>query len=133
MSHSVQIKTAGTAVTVEAGETVLDAALAAGIAYPHSCQAGRCGACKSRLVDGEIEMLPQTRFSLSEEERDAGLVLACRALPRSDCTIAWLGDDEELAAHTVRKMTCTVEELEDLTHDIKRVRQRINGEEHFKP
>ncbi len=127
MSHSVQIKTAGTAVTVEAEETVLDAALAAGIAYPHSCRAGRCGACKSRLVDGEIEMLPHTRFSLTEEERDAGLVLACRAMPRSDCTIAWLGDVEELAAHPLQKLHCVVADLDNVTHDIKRVRLRVES------
>ncbi|PMR66944.1 NADH:ubiquinone reductase (Na(+)-transporting) subunit F [Halomonas heilongjiangensis] len=127
MSHDVQITTAGKAITVEDGDTILDAALAAGIAYPHSCQAGRCGACKSRLVEGEVEMLPHTRFSLSEEERDAGLVLACRAMPRSDCTIAWLGDDEELAAHPLQKLDCVVVELDDVTHDIKRVRLQVES------
>jgi CDP-4-dehydro-6-deoxyglucose reductase/ferredoxin-NAD(P)+ reductase (naphthalene dioxygenase ferredoxin-specific) len=127
MNHSVQIKTAGTAVTVEKGETVLDAAIAAGIAYPHSCRAGRCGACKSRLVEGEVEMLPHTRFSLTEEERNAGLVLACCAMPRSDCTIAWLGDDEELATHPRQKLHCVVAEIDDVTHDIKRVRLGVES------
>ncbi|MFC6673430.1 NADH:ubiquinone reductase (Na(+)-transporting) subunit F [Marinobacterium aestuariivivens] len=127
MKHSVQIKTAGTTVTVEQGDTVLDAAIAAGVAYPHSCRTGRCGACKSRLVEGEVEMRPHTRFSLTEEERDAGLVLACCAMPRSDCTIAWLGEDEEVATHPLQQLHCVVAELDDVTHDIKRVRLRVEG------
>ncbi|MGR4067410.1 2Fe-2S iron-sulfur cluster-binding protein [Billgrantia sp. C5P2] len=129
MSHDVTITTAGKRVTVENGDTLLDAAMAAGIDYPHSCRAGRCGACKSRLVEGEVELLPHTRFSLSDEERDAGLILACRALPRRDCTVAWLLDDEARAAHPVRKVYGTVVALDDLTHDIKRVRLHLeNGE-----
>jgi naphthalene 1,2-dioxygenase ferredoxin reductase component len=129
MRHDVQIATAGQTVTVEDGDTILDAAMAAGIAYPHSCRAGRCGACKSRLVEGEVELLPHTRFSLSDEERDAGLVLACRALPRSNCTITWLGDDDALAAHPPRKVSGTVVALDDLTHDIKGVRLRLDDGE----
>lgn len=129
MSHDVQITTAGKAITVEDGDTLLDAAMAAGIDYPHSCRAGRCGACKSRLVEGEVEMLPHTRFSLTDEERDAGLILACCALPRRDCTVAWLLDDEERAAHPVRKVHGTVVALDDLTHDIKRVRLRLEDGE----
>lgn len=125
MSHDVTITTAGKRVTVENGDTLLDAAMAAGIDYPHSCRAGRCGACKSRLVEGEVELLPHTRFSLSDEERDAGLILACRALPRRDCTVAWLLDDDARAAHPVRKVEGTVVALDDLTHDIKRIRLRL--------
>ncbi|GGY01403.1 oxidoreductase [Litchfieldella qijiaojingensis] len=132
MSHDVQITTAGKTVTVKDGDTILDAAMMAGISYPHSCRAGRCGACKSRLVEGEVELLPHTRFSLTDEERDAGLVLACRAMPLSDCTISWLRDDEALAtAHPVRKVSCTVVELDDLTHDIKQVRLRVENGEPF--
>lgn len=131
MGHDVKITTAGKTVRVENGDTILDAAMAAGIAYPHSCSAGRCGACKSRLVEGEVEMLPHTRFSLTDAERDAGLVLACRALPRRNCSIAWLLDDEAHAAHPVRKASATVVALDDLTHDIKRVRLSLEDGEHL--
>ncbi|MDX5502117.1 MAG: 2Fe-2S iron-sulfur cluster-binding protein [Halomonas sp.] len=129
MSHDVQITTAGQTITVEDGDTLLDAAMAAGIDYPHSCRAGRCGACKTRLVEGEVDLLPHTRFSLTDEERDAGLILACRALPRRDCTVAWLLDDDARAAHPVRKVEGTVVALDDLTHDIKRVQLRLEGDE----
>ena len=75
MKRTVRVVDAGRTLSVPEGETVLSAALAAGIPYPHSCQAGRCGACKSRLLQGEVELLPHSRFALSPEERSEGLVL----------------------------------------------------------
>jgi CDP-4-dehydro-6-deoxyglucose reductase/ferredoxin-NAD(P)+ reductase (naphthalene dioxygenase ferredoxin-specific) len=89
MTRAVEVVDAGTTLRVAEDVTVLAAALAAGVPYPHSCQAGRCGACKSRLLEGEVELLPHSRFALSAEERSQGLVLACRSLPRSDLRITW--------------------------------------------
>lgn len=89
MMRTVEIVDAGTTVPVSEDETVLSAALGAGVPYPHSCQAGRCGACKSRLLSGQVELLPHSRFALSAEERSQGLILACRATPRSDLVLSW--------------------------------------------
>lgn len=53
-----------------AGESLLDAALSAGIVIPHDCATGQCGTCRVRLYDGAVD--PQgTDLS--------GTVLACRA------------------------------------------------------
>ena len=76
-------------------ETLLAAALASGIDYPHTCRSGRCGACKSRLSSGSVTLVPHTRFSLTEEEKAAGLILACRAVLESDVTVMWGRGDEE--------------------------------------
>ena len=92
MSHVVRIESANAGLKVGNDTTILSAALEAGIAYPHGCRAGRCGACKSRLVSGEVELLRHTPFALTPDERQAGLILACRAQPRSDCAVAWLED-----------------------------------------
>lgn len=77
--------------TIEAlpGETILAAALREGVGYPHGCQRGRCGACKSRLVQGDVEMLSHSPFVLEAPERQEGLVLACRAVPTSDVNVCW--------------------------------------------
>jgi NAD(P)H-flavin reductase len=72
----VEILNAARAVEVAPGQTILDAALDAGIHYPHGCRSGRCGTCKSRLARGEADLLPHTRFVLSEAERAAGPILA---------------------------------------------------------
>jgi ring-1,2-phenylacetyl-CoA epoxidase subunit PaaE len=76
---------AETEAIAAAGATVLEAGLAAGLAMPFSCGLGGCGACKVRLVDGEVAM--EEPNCLSAEERAGGFVLACVASPLRPCTI----------------------------------------------
>lgn len=121
MSKNVTIRSADTEIAVPSGQTILQTALDAGINYPHGCRSGRCGACKTRLVSGDVELLEHTEFALSPDERAHGLILACRALPHTDACVAWLGGDTETADHPRRTLRCRVARLEDATHDIKRV------------
>jgi len=72
---------------VPPGENVLAAALAAGIPIPHSCRAGRCASCKSKLVSGQIEYTQGTPPGITPGEVALGDVLLCQAQPRSDLTL----------------------------------------------
>ncbi|MCF7752143.1 2Fe-2S iron-sulfur cluster binding domain-containing protein [Bacillus subtilis subsp. subtilis] len=81
MTHQVQIWSCGRPLAVAEGSAVLDAALAAGIAYPHGCRAGQCGSCLSRLLSGEVVLRPHSRFALSDAQKAQGLILACCAVP----------------------------------------------------
>jgi ferredoxin-NAD(P)+ reductase (naphthalene dioxygenase ferredoxin-specific) len=121
-TRHVDIRQARTSVEVADGKTILEAALSGGIPYPHGCRSGRCGSCKSRLIEGEVELLQHSRFSLTDEEKADGLILACRALPQTDAAVAWLGSDEDGAVETPRYLDAVVTGLDDLTHDIKLVR-----------
>jgi CDP-4-dehydro-6-deoxyglucose reductase/ferredoxin-NAD(P)+ reductase (naphthalene dioxygenase ferredoxin-specific) len=78
------------------------------------------------LAAGEIEMSPYSDYALSKGERDAGLILACRAVPWSDCAVAWLEADD-LAMHPVRHLDCAVTEVIEATHDIRIVRLAIRA------
>ena len=126
MTFSVKIEQWDPAITVEMGQTILEAAIGQGVPYPHGCRSGNCGACKSRLISGDVEMSPYSEFALTKEERESGLVLACRSVPWEDAEIAWLGEDETIA-HPIRHMTCRVTALDDMTHDIKRVRMAVEA------
>ncbi|WP_342359289.1 2Fe-2S iron-sulfur cluster-binding protein [Terrarubrum flagellatum] len=92
MTHRVLIPAIDRALEVGEEQTILEVALASGVAYPHGCRRGRCGSCKSRLIEGEVDLLPHTPFSLTEADKQNGLILACRARPRSDCSVAWLNE-----------------------------------------
>ncbi|HSE78477.1 MAG TPA: 2Fe-2S iron-sulfur cluster-binding protein [Alphaproteobacteria bacterium] len=124
MSFTVRVRQFDAPFTVATGETILDAALARELPYPHGCRSGNCGACKSELVSGEVEMSPYSEFALSEEEKSAGLVLACRAVPWSDCEVRFFEPDE-VVAHPLRHMHARVVAHDDATHDIKRLRVEI--------
>ena len=124
MTFRVQVRQLPAALEVAAGQTILEAAQSAGYDYPCGCRSGNCGACKSVLLSGEVEMAPYSEFALTEAEKASGLVLACRAVPWSVVEIAWLEADE-VAAHAQRQMTCRVAAIEAMTHDIKRVRLEV--------
>jgi ferredoxin-NAD(P)+ reductase (naphthalene dioxygenase ferredoxin-specific) len=127
MTHTITIRTTGRVIDVHQGETIFTAALRVGIAYPHGCRSGRCGACKTRLIEGEVEMLRHTPFALSERERSEGLILACRAVPQTDGTVLWLDQDEETLAHPHRTLLGRVTDVADATHDIKRIQLAIEN------
>ena len=126
MSFSVQIRQWETPIVVEMGQTVLEAAIAQGVPYPHGCRSGNCGACKSRLLSGEIDLGAHSEFALTVDERERGLVLACRTTPWSDCEIAWL-DAEDVIVHPSRILDCEVTAIERATHDITVVRLTVQN------
>jgi ferredoxin len=60
---------AGIEVPVPGSTTVLEAVRAAGLQVPSPCRDGRCGACETRVLDGE----PDHRDGvLTAEERASG-------------------------------------------------------------
>jgi NAD(P)H-flavin reductase/ferredoxin len=76
---------------IEAGRLrILEAALDAGVPFPHSCGSGECGACKCALLDGEVKMDRFSPEALSHDEQARGLILACRSRPLTDVRVKWL-------------------------------------------
>lgn len=127
---NVLIRQSEQTIQVEIGSTILETALAAGIEYPHGCRAGNCGGCKSRIYSGDVELSPYSEFALSQDEYEDGLILACRAVPWSDCEVSWCDPDYD-AVHTVRKLDCQVSGLERLTSDIASVKLKLGRSEKF--
>ena len=64
---------------------MLDAALAAGLTVPSSCESGMCGTCKSDLLSGEVEMSHEG--GIRPKEIAAGKFLPCCSTPLSDLVI----------------------------------------------
>jgi CDP-4-dehydro-6-deoxyglucose reductase len=55
MPHRITIEPSGHQFDVEPGNTLLRAALEAGIHLPYGCRNGACGACKGRVVSGQVD------------------------------------------------------------------------------
>jgi ring-1,2-phenylacetyl-CoA epoxidase subunit PaaE len=68
-------------VPVADGESILDAALRAGMDLPFACKGGMCSTCRAKLVDGAAEM--EVNYSLEPWETNAGFILTCQARPTS--------------------------------------------------
>ena len=79
MKHTVMVTLdRGDAFHARAGQTLLDAALMAGVDLPHDCRSGHCGTCRCAVVEGAVD----------GGDEDSGDVLACQARLVSDVTIA---------------------------------------------
>jgi 3-ketosteroid 9alpha-monooxygenase subunit B len=61
------------------GETLLESARRAGLSPPFSCEAGNCGTCMAKLIEGEATM--RTNDVLEDDEIADGYILTCQAVP----------------------------------------------------
>ena len=113
-------------VPVQAGDTILESLLRAGVPFPFSCQAGNCGTCKCELVSGDILELEHSEHALDPAERAKGIILACRTQVWDDTVVRRI-DAEELVMHPSRVMRCRVLNMDPLTHDIMGIRLAIEA------
>lgn len=86
MSHRIEIEGSDLAFDCAAGQSVLDAALRAGIELPYSCRQGVCGNCAGGIADGAVQ--PCTAAPLRNETCLPGQVLYCACTPVSDLRLA---------------------------------------------
>jgi ferredoxin len=87
MNYKITIEDLDRKVTAHPGETLLAALLSQGVPFAYSCESGNCGACKCRLIRGEVSGLEYSEQALSPDEHSEGVILACRSRARSDLTI----------------------------------------------
>lgn len=122
MSYELTIEPLGQTIEIEEGQTILDAALRAGIYLPHACCHGLCATCKVDILDGEVEHGEASSFALMDFERDEGKCLACCATVEGDITIeADIEDDPDAENLPVQDFDGEVTRIESLTPTIKGV------------
>lgn len=78
MAKTCKVSVNGRTFKANAGDVLLDAALANGISMPHDCRAGLCGACLTKVVQGS---------TILGETAAPGMVHACQARVLSDVEI----------------------------------------------
>lgn len=131
MSHQVTVQSSGHHFSVEPGQTVLDAALSAGVLLPYSCKSGSCSSCKGRVVSGQIDRGHYQAQSLTEEEVAQGYALLCVAKPRSDLLID-VREVKGIADIPIKKLPCRVRAMNELAPDVRRVEFQLPASEKFR-
>jgi len=84
--HTVEFVGTGESIEVAETETILNAALEAGIAQEYSCRVGMCLACSAEIHEGHVEQQVAVARGLTEEEAEE-YALTCMARPASDLRI----------------------------------------------
>jgi propane monooxygenase reductase subunit len=134
-THTVRLEPVGIEFQVDEDETVLNGAFRQGLMLMHGCKEGQCAACKSFLLDGEVDLERYSTFALPDFEEQEGWTLLCRAHALSDLEVELINYDEEIlrSGVTLRTVRTRVEAVESLTRDIRRLVLRIEeGEMPFR-
>lgn len=123
MKFAVKLPTTQHEFITDDDDTILESALKAGISLPYGCRSGRCGACKGKVLKGEVRYEQKPR-ALSKEMQQHGYALFCQAHACTDLEIA-VDEVEQLSQIKVRTMPTKVARLEQLSHDVMRVHLKL--------
>ena len=128
MSYQLTIEPLGTTIEVADGQSMLDAALRAGVWLPYACNHGLCGTCKVTVIEGEIEHQHASSFALMDLERAEGKCLACCATLTADVVIeAEIEEEPDALNLPVGDYRGQVVRLEQLTPTIRGIWLEVGG------
>jgi len=117
MTFQITVQPSGHQFSCEEDETILTAAMRAGVGLPYGCKNGACSSCKGKVLSGEVTHKPHQERALPKEEEANGASLFCCAIPHSDVVI----EAREVAGsddYPIRKMPSRVATLEKVASDV---------------
>ncbi|WP_219133169.1 CDP-6-deoxy-delta-3,4-glucoseen reductase [Janthinobacterium sp. UMAB-60] len=117
MTFQITVQPSGHQFSCEADETVLSAAIRAGVGLPYSCKSGACSSCKGKIVSGNVQHKPYQARSLTDDEAAAGYSLLCCAVPQGDLVV----QAREVAGssdYPIKKMPSRVTTIEKVAPDV---------------
>ncbi len=127
---TIRLEPSGQQFAAEPGQTILEAALAAGVTLPYGCRDGACGACKGSILAGGVEHGKSRPDTLTESERATGKALFCCAVPQGDVVI-----ESRAAAGVadipVRKLPARIQRLERAVDDVMVMTLKLPSNDRF--
>ena len=117
MAYQVTLQPSGHQFNVVDDKTLLEAGLDAGFNLPYGCKNGACGACKGKVLTGNVDHGAAQDQALPAAERASGMALFCCAKPTSDVTL----EVREISAARdipVKILPCRVQSMELAAPDV---------------
>lgn len=112
------------------GDSLVDAALSAGITLPHSCKTGRCSTCKCKVLQGATTAL-QSETGLTESEKAEGWILSCVRSAQTDVTLE-VEDLGNVVLPPSKTLPCRISSIDRLATDVIRVMLRLPPTANFR-
>jgi CDP-4-dehydro-6-deoxyglucose reductase len=128
MPHQITITPSGHSFVCNEGNTVLAAAMDADLMLPYGCRNGACGTCKGKIVEGRVDYGPHQASTLTDAEKQLGLVLFCCAKPLSDLVIE-VREVRKAGDIRIRKLPCRVESIDKPAPDVAIVKLKLPANE----
>ncbi len=82
---TVELRRSAKVIQVSAGQSILDAMLDNGVLPDHSCREGLCGACETKVLDGQVDH--RDSILTAEERRVNKSMMICVSRCRSQCLV----------------------------------------------
>ena len=117
MTFQITVQPSGHQFACEADETVLAAAIRAGVGLPYGCKNGACSSCRGKVLSGSVTHKAHQERALSKADETAGYSLFCCATAHEDLVI----EAREVAGsddYPIRKMPSRVATLEKVAPDV---------------
>jgi toluene monooxygenase electron transfer component len=133
MGHQIQVDGSPLSFVQDGSDTVLRAALRAGIGFPYECNAGGCGSCKFDIVSGSVSVLWPDAPGLTERDRRKGRQLACQCTAAGDLTIKVRSAPEYEPRARPQRRRARLLGSTDISHDIREFRFATDSPAEFMP
>lgn len=128
VNHKVNVQPSGHNFEVRPSQTVLEAAIEAGINLPYGCRNGACGSCKGKVLQGNVVHDDYQGSAMSDAELAAGTALFCCARPMGDLTIE-CREVSGLNGVKPRILPARVQLMERLTPDVMALHLKLPSTE----
>lgn len=117
MTFQITVQPSGRQFTCEDDETVLAAAIRAGVGLPYGCKNGACGTCKGKVLTGMVSHGAHQEKALPVADEEKGYSLFCCAKPHSELVIE---AREVLAAgeYPIKKMPTRIAQMDKVSDDV---------------
>jgi CDP-4-dehydro-6-deoxyglucose reductase, E3 len=117
MTHQITIRNTGHQFPARDDESILQAALSAGLVLPYGCRDGACGTCKGKLIEGRLDYGRYSEKVLTAAEREQGYALFCQAKPLSDLVIE-AREVRRAGDIPVKKLPARLQKMERVANDV---------------
>jgi CDP-4-dehydro-6-deoxyglucose reductase, E3 len=117
MTFQIAISPSGNACVAKEGDTILQAALGAGIGLPYGCRNGACGSCKGKVIEGQVDYGKYSQAVLSDADKEKGFALFCCAKPLTDVKIE-AREVSGMKDQAIKILPCRVQSVERPADDV---------------
>lgn len=115
------------------GDTILRAALRAGIGFPYACNTGSCGNCRFTLIEGAVEHAREDAPAWTKRDLQRNRFLGCQAKALRDCRIKLRLDSAYTPRHIPNRVNATLTSRTPITHDIAEFAFELEAPKQFLP
>ena len=120
MEYQVTLQNNSQMFMVQENETILEAAIRAGVPLNYGCSSGTCGLCKAKIIKGEVQEVRAREYVIPESEKLQGHILSCVCAAKGDLMIdAMVADSAEDIP--VQHLTVKVRKVEQVAPEVNRL------------